>query len=193
MFGVHRHLTSALNSFRPDGPPPDAPDVAPFMQALCVKGIIVQTLELKVPPVILVLVTASLMWTLAAVVPSLGFTLFSSSLVALVLAVIGVAFALLGVWEFRTAGTTVDPRVPDQSVSLVVRGVYRVSRNPMYVGFFLVLFALGIFLSNLASLVLLPAFVIYMNRFQIVPEERHMREKFGETYRQYEAEVRRWF
>jgi protein-S-isoprenylcysteine O-methyltransferase Ste14 len=160
---------------------------------LCVKGIIVQTLELKVPPVILVLVTASLMWTLAAVVPSLGFTLFSSSLVALVLAVIGVAFALLGVWEFRTAGTTVDPRVPDQSVSLVVRGVYRVSRNPMYVGFFLVLFALGIFLSNLASLVLLPAFVIYMNRFQIVPEERHMREKFGETYRQYEAEVRRWF
>jgi len=152
----------------------------------------VQTLELKIPPVILVLVTASLMWTLAVAVPSLGFTLLASLLAALVFAAIGVAFALLGVLEFRSAGTTVDPRVPDQSVSLVVRGVYRISRNPMYVGFLLVLIAWGIFLSNLASLALLPVFVVYMNRFQIVPEERHMREKFGEAYRQYEAEVRRW-
>jgi protein-S-isoprenylcysteine O-methyltransferase Ste14 len=156
------------------------------------QGIIVQTLELKIPPVILVLVTASLMWTLAVAVPSLGFTLLASLLAALVFAAIGVAFALLGVLEFRSAGTTVDPRVPDQSVSLVVRGVYRISRNPMYVGFLLVLIAWGIFLSNLASLALLPVFVVYMNRFQIVPEERHMREKFGEAYRQYEAEVRRW-
>ena len=151
-----------------------------------------QTLELKIPPVILVLATASLMWTLAIAVPSLGFTLSASPLVALVSAATGIAFALLGVLEFRSAGTTVDPRVPDQSVSLVVRGVYRISRNPMYVGFLLVLIAWGILLGNLASLVLLPAFVIYMNRFQIVPEELHMREKFGEAYRQYEAEVRRW-
>nr|WP_286086864.1 isoprenylcysteine carboxylmethyltransferase family protein [Halomonas sp. S3-1-1] len=156
------------------------------------QGIIVQTLELKIPPVILVLFTASLMWTLAVAVPSLGFTLSASPLVAQVFAATGIAFALLGVWEFRSAGTTVDPRVPNQSVSLVVRGVYRISRNPMYVGFLLVLSAWVIFLSNLASLVLLPAFVIYMNRFQIVPEERHMREKFGEAYRQYEAKVRRW-
>jgi protein-S-isoprenylcysteine O-methyltransferase Ste14 len=62
----------------------------------------------------------------------------------------------------------------------------------MYVGFLLVLIAWGVFLSNLASLMLLPAFAIYMNRFQIVPEERHMREKFGVAYRQYEAKVRRW-
>jgi len=163
-----------------------------MLQALGAQGIIVQTLELKIPPVILVLVTASLMWTLAVAVPSLGFTLLASLLAALVFAAIGVAFALLGVLEFRSAGTTVDPRVPDQSVSLVVRGVYRISRNPMYVGFLLVLIAWGIFLSNLASLALLPVFVVYMNRFQIVPEERHMREKFGEAYRQYEAEVRRW-
>jgi protein-S-isoprenylcysteine O-methyltransferase Ste14 len=156
------------------------------------QGIIVQALELKIPPVILVLVTASFMWTLAVAVPSLSFTLFSSLVPALVFAAVGVAFALLGVLECLSAGTTVDPRVPDQSVSLVVRGVYRISRNPMYIGFLLVLIAWGIFLSNLASLVLLPAFVIYMNRFQIVPEERHMRERFGEAYRQYEAKVRRW-
>jgi protein-S-isoprenylcysteine O-methyltransferase Ste14 len=156
------------------------------------QGITVQTLELKIPPFIQVLVTASLMWALAVAVPSLGFTLSVSPLVALLLAAIGVAFALLGVLEFRSAGTTVDPRVPDQSVSLVVSGVYRISRNTMYVGFSLALIAWGIYLSNIASLVLLPAFVIYMNRFQIVPEERHMREKFGEAYLQYQTEVRRW-
>ena len=151
-----------------------------------------QTLELKIPPVIQVLVIASLMWLLAITAPGLGFTLPASALVALVLAAMGVAFALLGVLEFRSAGTTVDPRVPDQTASLVVRGVYRISRNPMYMGFLLVLGAWTIFLSNLASLVLLPAFVVYMNRFQIVPEERYMREKFGEAYRQYEERVRRW-
>ena len=151
-----------------------------------------QTLELKIPPVILVLVTAGFMWTLAFAVPGLDFSLFASSLVALVFAATGGAFALLGVWEFRSADTTVDPRAPDQSASLVVSGVYRISRNPMYVGFLLVLIAWGVFLSNLASFVLLPTFVIYMNRFQIVPEERYMREKFGEAYRQYEAGVRRW-
>jgi protein-S-isoprenylcysteine O-methyltransferase Ste14 len=160
--------------------------------ALGTKGIIVQTLELKIPPVVLVLVTAGFMWTLAFAVPGLDFSLPASSLVALVFAATGGAFALLGVWEFRSADTTVDPRTPDQSASLVVSGVYRISRNPMYVGFLLVLIAWGVFLSNLTSLVLLPAFVIYMNRFQIVPEERYMREKFGEVYRQYEARVRRW-
>lgn len=61
----------------------------------------------------------------------------------------------------------------------------------MSVGCLFVLIAWGIFLSNLASLVLLPTFIIYMNRVQIVPEERHMRVKFGKAYRQYEAKVRR--
>lgn len=151
-----------------------------------------QRLELKIPPVVQVLVVAGLMWVLAATAPGLDFTSPWSSLVALVIAATGSAFALLGVREFRSAGTTVDPRVPDQSSSLVVRGVFRISRNPMYVGFLLVLIAWGIVLSNLASLALLPAFVGYMNRFQILPEERHMRENFGEAYRQYETKVRRW-
>lgn len=151
-----------------------------------------QRLELKIPPVVQVLVVAGLMWALAATAPSLDFTFPWSSLVALVIAATGFAFALLGVLEFRSAGTTVDPRVPDQSSSLVVRGVFRISRNPMYVGFLLVLIAWGIFLRNLAGLALLPAFVVYMNRFQILPEERNMRAKFGEAYHQYEAKVRRW-
>lgn len=132
------------------------------------------------------------MWAVALMLPSLDFTFSALPFLALVLASAGVVFASLGVVAFRSAGTTVDPRVPDQSSSLVVGGVYRTSRNPMYVGFLLMLSGWGVLLGNIASLALLPVFVIYMNRFQIVPEERHMREKFGEDYRHYEEAVRRW-
>lgn len=149
-------------------------------------------LELKIPPIVQVFIVAGLMWALEGLLPGLGFVFPASLVVALGLATAGVVVALLGVLEFRSAGTTVDPRIPEQSASLVVGGVYRISRNPMYVGFLLVLTGWAVFLGNIASLLLLPAFVLYMNRFQIAPEERFMREKFGEAYRQYEAAVRRW-
>lgn len=151
-----------------------------------------ESLELKIPPVVQVFLIAGLMWSLAAALPILDVVLWVSSPLALVFALVGITFALAGVWEFRSAGTTVDPRTPDQSENLVVGGVYRISRNPMYAGFLLVLIGWGVYLSNLAGFMLLPVFVLYMNRFQIIPEERYMREKFGEAYRQYEGAVRRW-
>ncbi|MDI9246294.1 isoprenylcysteine carboxylmethyltransferase family protein [Marinobacter sp. CHS3-4] len=149
-------------------------------------------LELKIPPVVQMVIFAGLMWLLAALLPTLSITFSASSLVALILALAGAVFALLGVMAFRSAGTTVDPRVPDQSASLVTSGVYRISRNPMYVGFLVVLIGWGVFLGNISGFLLLPFFVMYMNRFQIAPEERYMREKFGDEYRQYETMVRRW-
>lgn len=151
-----------------------------------------ERLELKIPPVVQMVIFAGFMWILAALLLPLSVTFSASSLVALILASAGVVFALLGVLEFRSAGTTVDPRVPEQSASLVTSGVYRISRNPMYVGFLFLLIGWGVFLGNIASFLLLPFFVMYMNRFQITPEERYMREKFGDEYRQYETTVRRW-
>ena len=152
----------------------------------------VNRLELKIPPVLQVIILAGLMWALASLLPGLGFAFPGSLFLALGLVTAGVVFAVLGVLAFRSVGTTVDPRVPEQSASLVVSGVYRISRNPMYVGFLLILAGWGAFLGNIASLLLLPVFVLYMNRFQIVPEERYMREKFADSYRQYERAVRRW-
>ena len=151
-----------------------------------------ERLELKIPPIVQLVVFVGLMWILAVLLPSLSSTFSASSLVALVLATAGVVFALFGVLEFRFAATTVDPRVPDQSASLVTSGVYRISRNPMYVGFLLLLIGWGVFLCNIASFLLLPFFVMYMSRFQITPEERFMQEKFGDGYRQYKTRVRRW-
>lgn len=149
-------------------------------------------LELKVPPVVLVFVVAAGMWAVSAISSDLPFSIPGVIWLSACIAVAGIGIALLGVLEFRSAGTTVDPRVPDQSANLVVRGVYRYSRNPMYLGFLLVLCGWGLFLGNALSLLFLPLFVWYMTRFQILPEERFMARKFGETYTRYCSEVRRW-
>ena len=149
-------------------------------------------LELKVPPILQMVIAAGLMWILAVLLPNMSIAFFASTLVALVLASIGIAVVILGVQAFLSADTTIDPRIPEQSSRLVTKGVYSISRNPMYVGFLLMLIGWGAFLFNIMSFLLLPLFVMYMNRFQITPEERYMRKKFGQEYSQYAAAVRRW-
>jgi protein-S-isoprenylcysteine O-methyltransferase Ste14 len=150
------------------------------------------TLELRIPPLTLVLVTAAAMCLIAWGSPSLTWNWLYSSVVALALAVAGCAVAILGVRAFRQARTTVNPTRPQTASSLVGSGIYRVSRNPMYLGFLLVLLAWAVFLSNLLSIVLVPIFVGYMNRFQIGPEERALLALFGEEFTGYCREVRRW-
>lgn len=149
-------------------------------------------LELKVPPVVVVAVSAIGMQGLAWTFPSVTFDLPGSRTVALGLALLGVASALAGVYAFRTSETTVDPRTPDAASVLVVTGVYRVSRNPMYLGFLLVLMGWGIYLSNAASAMFLPAFVGYLDVFQIRPEERVLLSRFGSQFAAYMTSVRRW-
>lgn len=152
-----------------------------------------QALELKIPPVVLVVVFALAMWLLALWLPPVALPALWGQVLAGVLAAAGIAVALAGVLAFRRANTTVDPRVPQQTSSLVIRGIYRYSRNPMYLGFLLLLAALASYLMSAAAMVLLPLFVLYMNRWQIAPEERHLLQKFGAEYQAYTKQVRRWF
>lgn len=149
-------------------------------------------LELKVPPLALVVVLAAAMWLGARLVPSLSFAFPGRTGAVVVLAAAGVLVVLAGAFAFRRARTTVDPRQPTKSAALVSGGVYRVSRNPMYVGFVLLLAAWGVHLANLLALAALPAFVAYVTRFQIVPEERALRAKFGRAFDEYARSVRRW-
>jgi protein-S-isoprenylcysteine O-methyltransferase Ste14 len=102
------------------------------------------------------------------------------------------ATALSGFVAFRHAKTTVNPLSPANSSSLVTSGIYRFTRNPMYVGLALVLLAWALFLSSPWSLLGPLVFVLYINRFQIVPEERILSGIFGEAYSAYRTKVRRW-
>ncbi len=106
--------------------------------------------------------------------------------------VIGFAVSIAGVLSFRRAGTTVDPTRPQKASSLVSSGIYRYSRNPMYLGMLLVLIGWGVYLSNIPALLLVPVFVIWMNRFQIRPEQRALTELFGGEFELYRQSVRRW-
>jgi protein-S-isoprenylcysteine O-methyltransferase Ste14 len=152
-----------------------------------------QELELKIPPVVLVVLFAIAMWLVAQWLPPMALPAWWGQVLAIVLAGAGMAVALAGVLAFRRADTTVDPRVPEQTSSLVIKGIYRYSRNPMYLGFLMLLTALACYLMNVAALAMLPLFVLYMNRLQIIPEERYLQEKFGAEYQVYSKQVRRWF
>jgi protein-S-isoprenylcysteine O-methyltransferase Ste14 len=149
-------------------------------------------LELKLPPVALGVIVAALMWFASSATPAFDFLFPAHSLFAVSLALIGAAICLSGVVSFRRARTTVNPMKPGSTSTLVVSGVYRYTRNPMYLGFLLVLLGWAAFLSNPVALVLLPAFVVYMNRFQIGPEERVLASLFAPEYPVYHARVRRW-
>lgn len=151
-----------------------------------------QRLELKIPPLALVLLAGGMMWGIAWAVPTFGFVFPARLICAVGAVVIGVAIAGMGVFSFRLAKTTVNPMKPDSSSALVVTGIYRLTRNPMYLGFLWFLLGWGIFLSNALALLILPGFVMYMNRFQIEPEERALTRLFGQAFVTYATQVRRW-
>ena len=149
-------------------------------------------LELKVPPLALVLVLALAMWFVAMQLPSLAFPLPWRQGLAVTISGVGIFFLLAGGYAFQKAKTTFNPMKPAAASSVVASGIYRVSRNPMYVGFLLELTGWATLLSHPLPFLLLTVFVAYMNRFQILPEERARSGKFGDEYDTYKQGVRRW-
>jgi protein-S-isoprenylcysteine O-methyltransferase Ste14 len=135
---------------------------------------------------------ATLMWVIHRVVPALDFALPARGVFALLLAVVGFITGISGVVTFRRAKTTVDPTKPQSSSSLVTWGIYAITRNPMYLGGLVILSGWAIFLSNALSFLFLPAYVLYINRFQIRPEECALTGLFGQEYVAYQGRVRRW-
>ncbi|MEX1197392.1 MAG: isoprenylcysteine carboxylmethyltransferase family protein [Pseudohongiellaceae bacterium] len=150
------------------------------------------SLELKVPPLVVGALVAGVMGLVDYLLPAARLVLPGTTVVAGLLAVVGLGVAIAGVLNFRRARTSVNPMRPEEATAVVDTGIYRISRNPMYLGFLLVLLGFACWLANVAALCVLPLFVVYMNRFQIGPEERLLREKFGAAYTRYQSRVRRW-
>ncbi len=149
-------------------------------------------LELKIPPVAVFLVCGALMWALADRIPQAAFALPGARVVAAVLTTVGATLGLAGILAFRRHGTTVHPVHPDRASAIVSEGIYRYTRNPMYLGLALFLLAWSAWLGNFLALACVPAFMAYMTRFQIRPEERALLAKFGTEFANYMNAVRRW-
>lgn len=148
--------------------------------------------ELKIPPLAATIIAGAAMWCLDRVLPGPAIASRWSVPIATLLGAAGAVFCLLGIARFRRRETTVDPFRPHNSTALVVEGIYRYSRNPMYVGFVLFLAAWGVYLQSLAALAILPGYGWFLQRFQILPEERALGKLFGAEYREYRRRVRRW-
>jgi protein-S-isoprenylcysteine O-methyltransferase Ste14 len=149
-------------------------------------------LEHKIPPPVVALIVAAAMWMNSISGPKLDLPLAVRVGVALAIAAVGVCCDLLGFLAFRKAKTTINPLKPQKTSALVTTGIYRFSRNPMYVGLVCFLLAWTAFLAALWPLAGPILFVFYINRFQIEPEERLLAQCFAERFEIYKNSVRRW-
>jgi protein-S-isoprenylcysteine O-methyltransferase Ste14 len=149
-------------------------------------------LETKIPPPIVAAILGLCMWAVATLAPTVTLSAVVRIAVTAVVSAFAVGFAVAGVVSFRQAKTTINPVNPENASSLVSSGIYGISRNPMYVGLALLLVAWAVYLSSLWSLAGVLGFILYVNRFQITPEERALTALFGDRFLSYQANVRRW-
>ncbi|RUO42211.1 protein-S-isoprenylcysteine methyltransferase [Pseudidiomarina aestuarii] len=150
-------------------------------------------MEHKIPPPIVMVIVGLLMWLTAHWFPMEAWHFTDLQGAASAFWAVGALVAVAGVVEFRRAKTTVNPLNLDKSTQLVSGGIYRFTRNPMYLGMLLILVGWAIHLQHIGAWPWLIGFILFINRFQIEPEERAMTKLFGESYVDYCNSVRRWF
>ena len=149
-------------------------------------------MKLLIPPPIVAALCGLAMWGIAHVLPQTRLAFSFQTLLASIFIVAGLSIDLVSIGAFRKAKTTVTPLAPEKASSLVVTGLYRYTRNPMYVGMLFILTGVAIWLGSLVNALVLIAFVAYITVFQIMPEEARLAQVFGADYERYRTRVRRW-
>ncbi|XHP72323.1 hypothetical protein KCTC52924_00044 [Arenibacter antarcticus] len=145
------------------------------------------------PPLIVAFLFAGLMFVLAKYLPVGNFDFFGRSYLMLTLCLLALFIGLISLVQFYRSRTTINPSAPSKVSKLVTGGLYKYSRNPMYLALLLLLLAWGLHLGNAFNTLLAAGFVYYMNIFQIIPEEEVLFQKFTKEYQKYCVLVRRWF
>lgn len=144
-------------------------------------------MKLKIPPPILFIFFAILIYFLP---PILSFPPPFYFIIILLCSAFLLGTASLR--AFRIAKTVITPLKPNKTSKIVTSGVYRISRNPMYLSLALCLLAWGMYLGKVSSIFGVILFVLLTTYLQIKPEEQALEQKFGEAYRQYKQSIRRW-
>jgi protein-S-isoprenylcysteine O-methyltransferase Ste14 len=147
----------------------------------------------RIPPPLIATLFGLLMWLgTRQWQDNLELTLTWRLGLALPVLLLGITVCLAGVLSFRRARTTVNPLKPQSASALVNSGIYRYTRNPMYLGFAIMLLAWTLLLAWPPALLGVAGFVLYINQFQILPEEQALSSLFGEDFAHYCTQVRRW-
>ena len=147
-------------------------------------------METKIPPPIVTLVFGLSIYFTKEIFPMVELPYFSY--LGILLLLLGLFILISAVRLFRKGKTTVNPISPKQATKLVTDGIFNYSRNPMYLGMAFVLASMGVFLNPLGGIVFTSIFCAYITKFQIIPEERAMRDLFSSDYDKYIKSTRRW-
>ena len=149
-------------------------------------------LEHKIPPPIVALLCVGLAWLLPAWLGLIAIPNVMRLVLITLCVVTGLGISFSGMREFRKAKTTVNPIKINDGSSLVSSGIFNYTRNPMYLGLLVVQIGWVVYLANPISVLAPIVFVLFINRFQIQPEERVMQSLFGSAYDEYKTRVRAW-
>ncbi|SNZ00615.1 methyltransferase family protein [Flagellimonas pacifica] len=148
---------------------------------------------MKVLPVLAMLIFGGLMYVLDKFLPFGEFDFFGRQRLYKFLLILAFLVILFGIFQFARAKTTTNPIDLSRTSKLVTNGIYKYTRNPMYLGMLLILLAFGLKLGNAFNTLLAAGFVYYMNHFQIKKEEEALLKLFGKEYSMYCKATRRWF
>ena len=144
-------------------------------------------MKTKIPPPVLSLICMAIMYRLPTIL-----TLPKATWLVVMLVGLSSVIGIASVISFRLAKTTISPLHPNQTSHIIQTGIYRFSRNPMYLSIAIFLVAFAIYLENATALLVIPLFIWSINYLQIQPEEQMLEQKFGEEYLAYKKAVRRW-
>ena len=150
-------------------------------------------MRIKIIPPFVMLLFGGLMYLLARFLPFGDFDFFGRLELAIFLGAMSILVMFLALFQFRKSKATTNPIDLSKTTQLVTTGIYRYTRNPMYLAMLLLLLAFGLKLGNAFNTLLAAGFVYYMNHFQIRHEEQALTSKFGKRYTLYCKETRRWF
>ena len=147
-------------------------------------------METKIPPPIVTLVFGLLIYFSQGIFPSIENQL--TFYVGIFIMLLGFSILISAVRSFKRSKTTVNPLNPEQATKLVTDGIFKYSRNPMYLGMALVLGSIAVFFNLIGGIILISLFCAYITKFQIIPEEKAMIDLFSQDFDQYKQTTRRW-
>ena len=144
----------------------------------------------KIPPPVITLIGALLIYYSSPFFPHL--TLAAFNVLTILSLVSGIAVIVFAIKSFKDYKTTINPLKPETASSLVTNGVFKYTRNPMYLGLLLILIYLSLIFNVVGGCLISLGFLIYTTKFQIIPEEVAMEKLFGNQFLEYKQQVRRW-
>jgi|TARA_X000001036_G_scaffold106896_1_gene99967 protein-S-isoprenylcysteine O-methyltransferase Ste14 len=147
-------------------------------------------METKIPPPVVTLIFGFAIYLSRKIFPEIEIQY--ASFFGMFLLLLGFFILISAVKLFRNDKTTVNPLSPEQATKLVTNGIFKISRNPMYLGMAVILASVAVFFNIIGGIIFMALFCLYITKFQIIPEEKAMKELFAQDFEQYMKATRRW-